>query len=96
MLNSSGLAGSSGRRLIWRSKRSVLLVCGLIASGLLMTSGADEKSSRNEYARRSGAHARFLRGNEVRALEVRLASPRLARPSWPGRFIASSTASIVA
>ena len=75
MLNSSGMAGSSSRRSVWRSSRLVLLVCGLIASGLLITSGADEKSSRNEYARRSGAHARKLRGGGVRPQDVVVASP---------------------
>ena len=75
MLNSSGMAGSSSRRSVWRSSRLVLLVCGLIASGLLITSGAEEKSSRNEYARRSGAHARMLLGGGVRPQDVVVASP---------------------
>ena len=75
MLNSSGMAGSSSRRSVWCSSRLVLLVCGLIASGLLITSGAEEKSSRNEYARRSGAHARMLLGGGVRPQDVVVASP---------------------
>jgi hypothetical protein len=69
MLNSSGREGSSSRRPVWRSSRLVLLGCGLIASGLLIASGADEKSPRNEYARRSGAHARKLRDREVKPQE---------------------------
>jgi hypothetical protein len=70
MLNSSGVPGSSSRRSVWSSSRSALLVCGLVASGLLIASGADDKGSRNEYARRSGAHARELRAGRVRPQDV--------------------------
>jgi hypothetical protein len=70
MLNSSGRAGLSSRRSVWSSSRLVLPVCGLIASGLLIASGADEKSSGNEYGRRSGAHARQVRGAGVRPQDV--------------------------
>ena len=75
MLSSSGSGRSPRLRSVSRSSRFVLLVCGSIASGLLIASGADERSSRNEYVRRSGAHARNLRSGGVRSRDVVVASP---------------------
>src|ERR1700734_1084082 len=75
MWNPSGSAGSSNRRSVIPSSRFVLLVCGFIESSLLITSGTDEQIFRNEYARRSGAHARMLRDDEVRPRDVVVASP---------------------
>jgi hypothetical protein len=75
MFNASRLAGSSSCGAAWRSSRHLLLVFGLIASGLPVRSHADDQNRRNEYSRRSGARARILRD--------RAASPQDAVPAAP-------------